>query len=204
MTSALPFSTLSSTNLRKLDAAKQDKASFLRTYIRSQEGLLSHYAREGKSVAASWAQSSGDDPVTSRTKKRPHDLESGFGTPLLKPRAEVKPAEEPKAELSRVYRDKASPSGRDQDNCHRPSSSRLAKENVVARPKRVDDESSAMEAGRHPKRLRHSDTKAFARPLPSAKGKAAPGTNKRKPTHRRVEAKPRRDDATDEEHQNSA
>ncbi|KAI0773957.1 hypothetical protein C8Q74DRAFT_1267560 [Fomes fomentarius] len=202
MTSALPFSTLSSTNLRKLDAAKQDKTSFLRTYIRSQEGHLSNYAREGKSVAASWALSSGDDPGPSRTKKRPHDLESGLGTPLLKPRAEVRPAEEPKVELSRVYRDKASPSGREQDNCHKFSSSRLAKENVAARRRRDDDESSAMEAGRHPKRLRQPDTEAFTRPLPSAKEKATPSKNKHKPTQRRVEAKPRRDDATDEEHQN--
>ncbi|TBU40455.1 hypothetical protein BD309DRAFT_967431 [Dichomitus squalens] len=76
---------LSSPNLRKLDASKLDKDHFLRSYIRSQQSHLTSYAREGKSMAASWSAKA----VTTSPKKPARDieLESGFGTPMLKPRA---------------------------------------------------------------------------------------------------------------------
>ena len=80
MASATPgdphLPSLSTPNLRKLDAGKSDKTSFLRSYIRSQEAHLASYAREGKSLAATSVSPSVQPAVSSRPTKRVRDVES--------------------------------------------------------------------------------------------------------------------------------
>lgn len=78
---------LNSSNVRKLENASGDKERFLRSYLRSQESLLANYAQEGENFMASWEHLGDSPPAPSKSRLKDYELESGFGTPLLKPRA---------------------------------------------------------------------------------------------------------------------
>ncbi|KAH9853796.1 hypothetical protein C2E23DRAFT_95156 [Lenzites betulinus] len=87
--------SLNSLNLRQLATSSTEKNSFLRSYIRSQEAHLADYAIEGKSIATSWRdesvpQASGSKPTAAG---RDIEMESGFGTPILKHRVRELPLE---------------------------------------------------------------------------------------------------------------
>lgn len=81
---------LNSPNLLKLGSSLTDKNTFLRSYIRSQEAHLASYALEGKSGAPS--TDIGTSKKT-RTVLRDFEIESGFGTPVLKHRTISRPTE---------------------------------------------------------------------------------------------------------------
>ncbi|KAH9894248.1 hypothetical protein C8Q73DRAFT_695021 [Cubamyces lactineus] len=84
-------SRLNSPNLRKLSSLSVSKHNRLRSFIRSQETYLASYAQEGRSAIASWNPSL-SGPDTPKKSLQNVELESGFGTPLLKPRAVLKHA----------------------------------------------------------------------------------------------------------------
>ncbi|KAI0676838.1 hypothetical protein C8Q78DRAFT_1073613 [Trametes maxima] len=93
-TSCVP--PLSTPNLLKLTSSDIDKAAYLRSYIRAQEAYLADYATEGRSILASWGVCFPATPKQSpivQTSARDFELESGFGTPLLKPRSRAMPLE---------------------------------------------------------------------------------------------------------------
>ncbi|KAI9063350.1 hypothetical protein FKP32DRAFT_1758110 [Trametes sanguinea] len=79
---------LKSTNLQGLGSVKSGKVELLHSYVRTQEAYLACYASEGRAVMASWAE----EPPSLSSKEggvsalRDVEIESGFGTPLLKPR----------------------------------------------------------------------------------------------------------------------
>lgn len=132
--------TLSSPTLRKLRSSKLDKDRFLRSYIRAQEAHLSSYALEGKSVAASWNVEETDDPPNKIT--RVVELESGFGTPTLRPRASI--ARMSKAQAQDVKQDDGptrQKDGKEKENGHKGSlaSGYMAEEDAATRGKRDDD-----------------------------------------------------------------
>ena len=84
---------LSSHNLRKLHSSKVDKDRLLHDYIQSQQAHLPSYALEGKSVASSWNAEETDAPPKKAATARDVELESGFGTPMLKPRPATRKAD---------------------------------------------------------------------------------------------------------------
>ncbi|KAI0334789.1 hypothetical protein GY45DRAFT_1047398 [Cubamyces sp. BRFM 1775] len=94
---------LNSPNLRKLSSLNVSKNNRLHSFIRSQETYLASYAVEGKTAAASW-----NSPLsatgTPRKSLQNVELESGFGTPLLKPRTVLKPSV-PTAEVQDIPED---------------------------------------------------------------------------------------------------
>ncbi|KAI0637785.1 hypothetical protein C8Q77DRAFT_1205910 [Trametes polyzona] len=79
---------LNSDNLRKLSGSDLNKEAYLQSYIRAQEAYLSSYALEGQAAAAAWR----DSPLapealqSTGTITRHVEIESGFGTPVLKHR----------------------------------------------------------------------------------------------------------------------
>lgn len=82
---------LNSPNLLKLGSSITDKNTFLRSYIRSQEAHLASYVVQGKSGAPSI-----DDirtPKKTKTVLRDFEIESGFGTPILKHRTFSRPTD---------------------------------------------------------------------------------------------------------------
>ncbi|KAJ8501431.1 hypothetical protein ONZ51_g594 [Trametes cubensis] len=83
-------SRLNSPNLRKLSSLRVSKHTRLHSFIRSQETYLASYAQEGKSATASW-----NSPIaptgTPKKSLQNVEIESGFGTPVLKPRVDLKP-----------------------------------------------------------------------------------------------------------------
>lgn len=81
---------LNSPNLLKLGSSITDKNTFLRSYIRSQEAHLASYAVEGKSGAP---PTDIGTPKKTRTVLRDFEIESGFGTPILKHRTISRPTE---------------------------------------------------------------------------------------------------------------
>ncbi|KAI0829425.1 hypothetical protein BC628DRAFT_1360473 [Trametes gibbosa] len=90
----LPF--LNSPNLRQLASSSTEKTSSIRSYLRSQEAHLASYAVEGKSVAASWREEpNAVEALASKATavERDMEMESGFGTPILKHRVRTAPLE---------------------------------------------------------------------------------------------------------------
>ena len=80
---------LNSPNLRQLNASAGDKdrTQALRSYLDSQAKLRTTYALEGKEVVASWDFVDEDSTSKKPGPLRDVELESGFRTPILKPRS---------------------------------------------------------------------------------------------------------------------
>ena len=81
--------SLTPANLCKLDSSDGDRDRSLLFFVHSQAGFLSSYALEGKQLMASWIQTN-DSDAAPKTSPKDFELESGFGTPLLKPRVPVR------------------------------------------------------------------------------------------------------------------
>ena len=196
--------SLSTPNLRKLDAGKSDKTSFLRSYIRSQEAHLASYAREGKSLAAAWASPSVQPAVSSRPTKRVRDveLESGFGTPLLKPR-QARIAPRPDARSPRVHKEAADSvriGTEGKGNRPTASSSKPVKDAVGVT---VDIDRASDTDERPTKRLRQSGLQQFAKPLLRTTKKIAHAKDEQSDTRTKPLVK-KRTAHVDEDHENSA
>ncbi|PIL36747.1 hypothetical protein GSI_00436 [Ganoderma sinense ZZ0214-1] len=132
--------TLSSPNLRKLDSSKHDKDRFLRSYLRSQQAHLSSYVAKGKAVTASWNVEEIDAPPKKSSTTRDVDLESGFGTPILKPRAAT--TSKAGAQTQDVNQDRRRPrrkAGKENEGRGSSVSVEVAQEDVAARGERDDD-----------------------------------------------------------------
>ncbi|KAI0771461.1 hypothetical protein BD413DRAFT_548710 [Trametes elegans] len=120
---------LISPNLRQLGAIDADKNRFLRSYIRSQEAYLAGYALEGQHVLARAGASTAGG--VSHSTLRDVKLESGFGTPILKPRARIS---------MRGRTKQAGDISRGDDGMHNPSAAQ-------AERKRSDSAAPATEDG---------------------------------------------------------
>ncbi|RDX53112.1 hypothetical protein OH76DRAFT_1480144 [Lentinus brumalis] len=200
---------LNSPNVRTLDSLKTDRSHLLRTFVRSQEAHLSGYALDGKSLAASWSLDTGDvvGPASARKRRmRDVELESGFGTPLLKPRAqagELGTAPKIRNETRAGDGDGDPPVKKSKESAigtrGQASSGKVAKENVSAVHERiVADDGEDVHAS---KRLRQSGIREFAPPLPPAREKAVTKRAKQKETQPKVAANKGRDGDIDQEHE---
>lgn len=188
------LSALNPLNLRSLESSKDDKSHSLHSYIRSQKVHLSAYAHEGRNQSPADVLDAAQ-PEANRKRLRDVDLESGFGTPLLKPRKPAKhsrtptraPAIIPVARSSLDdQRVGAIDDAIEEEGRRRMPSKRAAKENTTTRPKRAKDIDS-VDGGRSPKRLRQADIQDFTEPVLSAKHAASRSKNKRKPSEREQE-----------------
>ncbi|RPD61951.1 hypothetical protein L226DRAFT_613293 [Lentinus tigrinus ALCF2SS1-7] len=197
---------LNSPNLRTLDSIRTHKPHLLQTFIRSQEAHLSSYAREGKSLASSWESGVGDimDHAPARTKRRRDvELESGFGTPLLKPRAQARASRsviedrEKIAESEVADNSPMKPKESVKTTRTQPSGKR-AKENVRAVQERSETREEAEE--RAPKRLRQSGIQEFVHPWLPTREVTIPKRDKHKDAQPEMAKKKGRDDEVDEEH----
>ena len=193
--------SLNSPNLRKLDFVSDgDRDQLLRQFVRSQKAFLSSYALDGQQVTASWEH---QDAVSIPTRRalKDFELESGFGTPLLKPRASarvtpkddaypVKSTKKTTKDIHVVSSDGESPSkGR--------KASRKTGKDATYIQRRVDAPSTHT---RYPA----LDPSKQARRSPSlAKRSTAPDKRKDRKALRVSHTRDERDRATDEERRNS-
>lgn len=172
---------------------------------------MSGYAAEGKSVAASWDLDAGGVAVPAPARKRrviDVELESGFGTPLLTPRARTRglvSAPEDRSRTTAGEGDGDSPVKKTKESVKatraKASSTKPAKENISAVHGRNEgDDGEDQHAS---KRLRQSDIQEFAHPLPPTRAKAAASKRAKKEAQPQVAEKKRRKVDVDEEHEHS-
>ena len=196
---------LNSPNLRALDSkTARDRSHLLRAFVRSQEAHLSGYALEGKSLVSSWGRDTGDlvdNPPSRPKRRRDVELESGFGTPILKPRAHVRefqsivPVSDKPATSERgsLYPEKKGKEPVQDTRCI-TTSSKTAKENV-----QIIRQETGEEEGRALKRLRQSDAQELANPQPPARQNASK-SHKQKDLQEKPTRKSERTGEVDQEH----
>ena len=193
--------SLNSPNLRKLDFVSDgDRDQLLRQFVRSQKAFLSSYALDGQQITASWEH---QDVVSVPTRRafKDFELESGFGTPLLKPRASVRVTPRDDAYPVKSTKKTTKDIHVVSSDGEPPSKGRKASRNTGKDAAYIQRRVDAPSTRSHHHGL---DPSRQARRSPSlAKRSTAPDKRKDRKALRVSHSRDKRDRATDEERRNS-